>query len=393
MGLKWVKSHFKVSISEFDSKIKYSKNIPNDYFIITAEAPGKESVLRTKSQSEDYHFIDYGSESYRIIGIFDGHGGSNSLFAKESSQILINKIHELIPKIENNTKDKEIQDKLTESFKLTNKEIAKIKDSSSQGTTATIAIISSKKLYVAHVGDSPAYIVDSKNESSTITKNHNCRNEVVVNKDNSMLSNYGLQVTRFFGNKFYNQYNLHNEIPDVTERYLKEMNFILLASDGVSDAVENYKLLPSDIFLNFLKKSYEEKANKKKISKLDHNSKENLYKDHPLLQSSKKFLDFCNRMSNDDVTFILIICLNGRKLDDLCEEMIKTAVDDTEKFKKTESEKANQKVITSKYLDASSESSSHDNLQTLEKLRIARASHEDLLKDDSTEFLTLESAA
>ncbi|CAJ0648173.1 13870_t:CDS:2 [Entrophospora sp. SA101] len=378
---------------EFDSKIKNSKNILNDYFIITAEAPGKESVLRTKSQSEDYHFIDYGPESYRIIGIFDGHGGNNPLFAKESSQILINKIHELIPRIENNTKDKEIQDKLTESFKLTNKEIAKIKDSSSQGTTATIAIISSKKLYVAHVGDSPAYIVDSKNKSSTITKNHNCRNEVVVNKDNSMLSNYGLQVTRFFGNKFYNQYNLHNEIPDVTERRLSEMNFILLASDGVSDAVENYNLLPSDIFLNFLKKSYEEKANKKKISKLDHNSKENLYKDHPLLQSSKKFLDFCNRMSNDDVTFILIICLNGRKLDDLCEEMIKSAVDDTEKFKKTESEKANQKVITSKYLDASSESSSHDNLQTLEKLRIARASHEDLLKDDSTEFLTLESAA
>nr|CAG8586919.1 10209_t:CDS:2 [Entrophospora candida]CAG8650514.1 7956_t:CDS:2 [Entrophospora candida] len=36
--------------------------------------------------------------------------------------------------------------------------------------------------------------------------------------------------------------------------------------------------------------------------------------------------------------------------------------------------------------DASSESSSYDNLQALEKLRIARTSHEDLLKDDSTEF-------
>ncbi|CAJ0767436.1 6064_t:CDS:2, partial [Entrophospora sp. SA101] len=124
-------------------------------------------------------------------------------------------------------------------------------------------------------------------------------------------------------NEFFVLIFIIKEIPDVTERRLSEMNFILLASDGVSDAVENYNLLPSDIFLNFLKKSYEEKANKKKISKLDHNSKENLYKDHPLLQSSKKFLDFCNRMSNDDVTFILIICLNGRKLDDLCEEMIK----------------------------------------------------------------------
>lgn len=31
---------------EFDSKIKNSKNI-NDYFIITAEAPGKETVLKT----------------------------------------------------------------------------------------------------------------------------------------------------------------------------------------------------------------------------------------------------------------------------------------------------------------------------------------------------------
>ena len=126
----------------------------------TAEINGRD---RSPPSTEDRHFVQSLPGEIMIAGVFGGHGGLSTVVYTINTfpTLLANMIKEV------NGDTNMIQSRLKDLFIQHDKNLAKrgyigYRDS---GSTATIAIITQSSCIIAHLGDSPACIIDPTNGS------------------------------------------------------------------------------------------------------------------------------------------------------------------------------------------------------------------------------------
>ena len=207
---------------------------------------------------EDYHYIKallIKKICCSYFGLFDGHSG------QEVGKYLMNNLHKFLHKkikekidVENfdNTLLKNI---VINSFEEIDKEINLQNFKNETGSTGTVLLLykditspSGKSFLCANVGDSKAYLI-TKQEMKLITKDHKCsdENEVKRIRDSGGIvfreRVFGtLMLTRSFGDKEMKKYGVLST-PDVFIKNVeKDDIFIVIASDGVWDVVEEKEI-------------------------------------------------------------------------------------------------------------------------------------------------------
>ena len=207
--------------------------------------------LEHRKEMEDFHYIKailYKKISCSYFGLFDGHSG------KEVGIYLMENLHKILSQelksnsIENSEKMKDI---VIKSFEKIDKEINSQNYKNETGSTGTVLLLykdtnspSGKSILCANVGDSKAYLI-TKTEMKLITKDHKCNdiNEVKRIKDSGGVvfreRVFGtLMLTRSFGDKEMKKYGVLST-PDIFIKNVeKEDLFVVIASDGVWDVVE-----------------------------------------------------------------------------------------------------------------------------------------------------------
>ena len=188
-------------------------------------------------------FQGYG-HNMSLFAVFDGHGG------KDVSEYLMNNFSEqLLEAIKKNFK-KSFTEILKQTILDIDEKIKSLEKAKTFGSTGTIVIIDNyNKIYCANVGDSKCYYIDNK-ESIQLSEDHNCKNpkEVELVKKSGGLVFQGrvfgsLMLTRSFGDFDYKSCGI-TAIPYIVRINKDEKNvkFVVLASDGVWDVVNNEKL-------------------------------------------------------------------------------------------------------------------------------------------------------
>ena len=174
--------------------------------------------------------------------IYDGHAGASAAeFAK-------NHLHENFFK----SKYKTIGEKLTDAFLTTDKKFLthpQFEDDYA-GTTAVVAVVDAKagKLFIAHVGDSRA-IVMRKGKVLFATKDHKPETPLerkriedaggsVDLRDRCYRVDDYLAMSRALGDRSVKGSGVTAR-PDVEEMDIREGDVIVLASDGLWDAMKN----------------------------------------------------------------------------------------------------------------------------------------------------------
>jgi protein phosphatase PTC1 len=227
------------------SPVKLFSNV--SYF----EDPNKSN----REKMEDFHTIIpqlTSNPPTSYFAIFDGHSGDQpARYCKEN-------LHKILLKNLNLTKfnyDKSLHN----SFQEIDNEISKKNFPNESGTTATVILIyqkynntlkkNEKYITCANVGDSKCYLV-KQNSLIKISKDHNCndKNEVDRIKKNGGMVFSGrvfgsLMLTRSIGDREMKNYGVCS-IPSInTFKINYDEVFIIIASDGVWDVVNEESLL------------------------------------------------------------------------------------------------------------------------------------------------------
>jgi len=193
---------------------------------------GHEECGEYRKSMEDRQCI-FVHEGHIYLAVFDGHGGA------KVAELAKKHLHEFIPTPKS----------LFDGFRVFDKEHCS--DIYSEGSTAVVAFVNKKYVYVANAGDSEAVIgiqrEDGKIEHKALTVKHNPTRATVDGEaeikridyrggycQNGRVwgSSYQLAVSRSFGDKYFDGH----VIPDPHTATLKlepEHKFIVLASDGL----------------------------------------------------------------------------------------------------------------------------------------------------------------
>ena len=211
--------------------------------------------LEHRKDMEDFHYIKallIKKITCSYFGLFDGHSG------KEVGMYLMENLHKILhQKIkEENINNETLKQIVINSFEQIDQEINLKNFKNETGSTGTILLLykdptspSNKSFLCANVGDSKAYLI-TKKEMILLTKDHKCcdANEVKRIRDKGGIvfreRVFGtLMLTRSFGDKEMKKYGVLST-PDI---YIKNVEkddlFIVIASDGVWDVVEENEIL------------------------------------------------------------------------------------------------------------------------------------------------------
>ena len=200
--------------------------------------------LEHRKDMEDFHYIKallIKKITCSYFGLFDGHSG------KEVGMYLMENLHKILhQKIkEENINNEILKQIVINSFEQIDKEINLKNFRNETGSTGTILL-----LYKDPTSpDSKAYLI-TKKEMILLTKDHKCcdANEVKRIRDKGGIvfreRVFGtLMLTRSFGDKEMKKYGVLST-PDI---YIKNVEkddlFIVIASDGVWDVVEENEIL------------------------------------------------------------------------------------------------------------------------------------------------------
>ena len=197
--------------------------------------------LEHRKDMEDFHYIKallIKKITCSYFGLFDGHSG------KEVGMYLMENLHKILhQKIkEENINNEILKQIVINSFEQIDKEINLKNFRNETGSTGTILLLYKDPT-------SPAYLI-TKKEMILLTKDHKCcdANEVKRIRDKGGIvfreRVFGtLMLTRSFGDKEMKKYGVLST-PDI---YIKNVEkddlFIVIASDGVWDVVEENEIL------------------------------------------------------------------------------------------------------------------------------------------------------
>jgi protein phosphatase 1L len=205
---------------------------------------GYSSLRGKRASMEDFHDTKIsmiGSTIVGLFGVFDGHGGSRA--ADYVKQNLFKNLLEH-PQFLSDTKLA-----IAETYKQTDQEYLKAENNQHRdaGSTASTAVLVGDRLLVANVGDSRAVVcIDGKAIALSIDHKPNRTDERQRIEDAGGVVMWSgtwrvggvLAVSRAFGDRLLKKYVVAE--PEIQEESItSDVEFLLLASDGLWDVVSN----------------------------------------------------------------------------------------------------------------------------------------------------------
>lgn len=189
-----------------------------------------------RENNEDAYFLD--TEQGQLFAIADGMGGHNA--GEVASQMAIDKMLTIF-KGPNKTCDDAVI-AIRETFEGASAEIdARAKENKQlegMGTTLTMAYWDGRILYMGHIGDSRAYMVNSHG-IKPITRDHTLVSELVKSGSITELEarNHPQRnvIMKALGSDC-------KAVPDILEIEIEEPSVLVLCSDGLSDLVEDTEI-------------------------------------------------------------------------------------------------------------------------------------------------------
>jgi protein phosphatase 1L len=235
--------------------------IPNNRIVYYKQ---KHEIFSHKEQGRREYMEDnifcFSNNFISFSAIYDGHGGN------ECSVFLRNYLFSLFKK--NIAKTEQIKKSIKNAFKEADQKFLSLYSDS--GSTANTLIINKKTntYLVANVGDSRAIAYYNTNKVKQLSYDHKpnkkeertkiMRRGGFVSADNRV--NGTLAMSRAFGDKRLKKYIDAN--PDLQEGSLKNIKYIVQASDGLYDVMSNKEIC---IFINNL---LDKNISKDKIPKI-----------------------------------------------------------------------------------------------------------------------------
>ena len=215
-----------------------------------------------REKNEDAGGIFYNQTHQQLLVLCDGMGGHKA--GEVASQFVTNQLRDYF-EIENFIELDQAESWLSKTLKDINLELFEYATTNEEyrgmGTTCVCALIFDNKIVVANIGDSRAYVINSR-EIEQITYDHSFVNHLLMTG----------QITE---EEAFNhpQRNIITKVsPDIFTKRISYYNYLLLNSDGLSDYVRNHEietLMNQSTSLNELGEALIQAA-------LDHQSKDNV---------------------------------------------------------------------------------------------------------------------
>lgn len=219
---------------------------------------GITDIGLVRQNNEDSFIID---QDLGFAAIADGMGGH--FYGEIASQIAVTKVHERLKHYLKEKKDKGI-DILISSINEANKEIfekAQSIGNKRMGTTLTSILLSNTKAYIAHIGDSRAYLIRDKKitqlteDDSFVMEQYRKGNISLEDARNSPFKNI---LTKALG--------INPEVTCYTRQLTTKANdILLLASDGLTNMLKENEILSIITNYDDIKKSANELVNNANI--------------------------------------------------------------------------------------------------------------------------------
>jgi len=180
-----------------------------------------------------------------LLVLADGMGGHNA--GEVASCLAAQRVAEEMIRAMLKTPQRKLSDEVIaalfgESINQANREIMMYAEKNPQykdmGTTITAALIQGAQVYIGHVGDSRAYIINDR-EVRQLTKDHSLVQEMV---DSGKITGEEAKnhpqkniVTRTVG--------MHNQVDvDITTEPVQVQDFLLLCCDGLTDMLSDEEI-------------------------------------------------------------------------------------------------------------------------------------------------------
>ena len=185
----------------------------------------QRSETGKRPNNEDYvKAVKVGN--FKVFAIADGMGGENS--GEVASKLAVETFCDFLSdKLTDSLNDKEIEEMVTNAYQLSNKSIVKYcadngLRESDMGTTLTCLISRERKLYVAHIGDTRAYLKHGS-ALTRLTSDH-------VNPANSNELVKYLGINSFIYPDFYSYNIIYGDL-------------IMICTDGVYKHLSDTKIV------------------------------------------------------------------------------------------------------------------------------------------------------
>jgi PPM family protein phosphatase len=205
----------------------------------------------TRSNNQDY-VLSFRSSKYTLLVVADGMGGhkAGEIASKLAATTIRNFIFENFNSYE--SKEEIIRDAILKSNSIVYLEQEGNEALKGMGTTTTCCIVSENNLYIGHVGDSRAYIINEEGIRK-ITIDHSFVQELILNgsitEDEAFNHPQKNLITRAVGTE-------QTVIVDTKTERIKDKDYVIICSDGLTSYVTNNEIY--EIVLNKKEDAVEE---------------------------------------------------------------------------------------------------------------------------------------
>jgi protein phosphatase len=208
---------------------------------------GKSDIGRVREENEDsLGWLTNNDNAFSFIVVADGMGGYKG--GAKASSLAVEIVSQRLQSLQSSTfssctpqqQPMILKSEIFQAITDANKHILEEKITNPRlqqmGTTIVIAIIWKNKLIVANIGDSRAYLWDSRYGLKQLTRDHSVVQDMIDNgtltEEDARTSNVRNQLTQALGVGI-------NIDPRITEHELTGDSILLLCSDGLTEYFDN----------------------------------------------------------------------------------------------------------------------------------------------------------
>lgn len=190
-----------------------------------------------RNNNQDY-VLSFRSSKYTLLVVADGMGGHNA--GEVASKLAATTIRDFVFEKYNSYDDKEdlIRDAIIKSNSIIFSEQNENEALKGMGTTTTCCMLCGNDMFIGHVGDSRAYLVNSEGIRK-ITTDHSFVQELIKNgsitEDEAQNHPQRNLITRSVGTEE------HVVVDTLTEK-LQEKDIIMICSDGLTNYIKNEEI-------------------------------------------------------------------------------------------------------------------------------------------------------
>jgi PPM family protein phosphatase len=214
----------------------------------------RTDIGKVRDINEDY-VLSLKGNKYWLLLVADGMGGHNAgeIASKIAATTIRNFIYENFDLYDD--KEELIRDAIVLSNSKVYNESVKQSECKGMGTTVTCCLVFEKQLFIGHVGDSRAYIINEK-DIKKVTQDHSYVQELINN--GSITENEALNhprrnvITRAIGTE-------KHVVVDTLIEGFNDNEILLLCTDGLTSYVNNNELY--EILISLRENSVEELIN------------------------------------------------------------------------------------------------------------------------------------